>query len=523
MAANAVLTIGSVNNNNHRLLPIRQFFQGYRKTDLKSNEVILNVTIPLTAPDPSSPELIRTYKQAKRKDDDIAIVNACFRVKLQRIEHGFYCVKSLDLVYGGLAVTTICLENVREMSIGLIWGNEHDLDLIQNAILDEVRLAYSVPGGSPSYRRTLAVSFFVRFWHQVLGDLKKYRLTPTNDPNNTNIEEIQRPISSSSQIFRGVQSEPHIGTTQAHASALSQSCGTAKYLDDLPKHFGELVAYPVLSTKSHAYILSIDAERALRLDGVCDFITYKDVPRSNRFGLFKDEEFFASKEVLFYGQIIGLILADTKTTGKMAADLIRIEYESLDAVLTIEEAIEANSFYDQFDMHIEKGGHVDGYFEQLAHDDDLVFVNQCRIGGQEHFYLEPQGCLAVPRNEDDELVVYSSTQNPYEVQTEVAAVLGLPANRIVCKVKRLGGGFGGKETRATLLAVITSVASYKTKRPVRCVLDRHVDMLITGGKHPYWAKYKLRVSRDGFFKACDFDFVSNAGHSIDLYILILSF
>ena len=103
-----------------------------------------------------------------------------------------------------------------------------------------------------------------------------------------------------------------------------------------------------------------------------------------------------------------------------------------------------------------------------------------------HFYLETHGCLVVPQNEGDELDVYSSAQNPYEVQKEVAHALGIDMNRVVCKVKRLGGGFGGKETKPGIIAIISAIAARKLKQPVRVILERHIDMLITGTRHPFF-------------------------------------
>jgi xanthine dehydrogenase/oxidase len=217
-------------------------------------------------------------------------------------------------------------------------------------------------------------------------------------------------------------------------------------LDDIPKQPGELYASPVLSTKAHAYIRSVDASKALQLKGVVDYVSYKDVPHENVFGILKDEEFFASEKCLFYGQLIGLIIAESNQLARKAAALVQISYEDIPGgpVLTIEDAIERNSFYPEYTKKIQRGVIDEATFDKLKLEkDELVFEGVCRMGGQEHFYLETQGCLVVPKMEDNEFEVYSSTQNPSESQAEVASALGIPRNRVVCKVKRLGGGFGG--------------------------------------------------------------------------------
>jgi xanthine dehydrogenase/oxidase len=138
------------------------------------------------------------------------------------------------------------------------------------------------------------------------------------------------------------------------------------------------------------------------------------------------------------------------------------------------------------------------------------------MGGQEHFYLETQSVLVVPKGEDGEIDITSSTQNPSEVQQVVAEVLGLPANRVVCRVKRMGGGFGGKETRSAVLAAPAAVASFRLQRPVRCMLDRDEDMMSTGIRHPFLARYKVGFDSTGKLTALDVNLFSNGGNTMDL-------
>ena len=243
------------------------------------------------------------------------------------------------------------------------------------------------------------------------------------------------------------------------------------------------------------------------------------MPGHNVFGIIaKDEEFFASKEFHCVGQLIGMILADTKNLAKKAASLVEIEYEMLDQIITIEDAIENDSFLVGFERQIKKGDINENTFVIDDHlkGKEFVFEGTCRIGGQEHFYLETHGCLVIPKGEDNEIEVYSSTQSINDVQKEISYILDIPNNRVVSKVKRLGGGFGGKETRAAHLAACTAVAAHVTQRPVRIVLDRDVDMLLTGMRHPFMGMYKLRITHDGFFKAYELKMINNAGHSTDL-------
>ena len=264
IATNSWLNISSKSNGTRKVL-MRNFFLGYRKTDLKADEILLDVNVPLPQ---SHLEIVRSYKQAKRKDDDIAITNACFRVKLSE-EHK---IIDLDISYGGMAATTLYLSDINEKTKNLSWSEAGTLKLIEDLVLESVKLPYSVPGGMPTYRRTLAISFFNRYWNQVIRDLS---IENTNSPQNVfNLEEIERELTISKQdIGLGVEASK----LQSHLSALKQTTGVAKYLDDIPKVLGELYAGLVLSTKSHAYIKNVDPTKALKLNGVHRYVSYKGI------------------------------------------------------------------------------------------------------------------------------------------------------------------------------------------------------------------------------------------------------
>ncbi|KAG9618472.1 xanthine dehydrogenase, partial [Aureobasidium melanogenum] len=192
------------------------------------------------------------------------------------------------------------------------------------------------------------------------------------------------------------------------------------------------------------------------------------------------------------------------------ARAVKVEYEELPAIFTIEEAILKGSYFNHY-RYIQNGD-VDKAFAEADH----VFTGVARMGGQEHFYLETNACVAVPKPEDGEMEIFSSTQNPSETQTYVAQVTGVAANKVVCRVKRLGGGFGGKETRSIQLAGIVATAAKKVGRPVRCMLNRDEDILTSGQRHPFLARWKVAVNKDGKFQALDADVFNNGGWSQDL-------
>lgn len=187
----------------------------------------------------------------------------------------------------------------------------------------------------------------------------------------------------------------------------------------------------------------------------------------------RDERFLAKDVVEFHGQPIGMVYAETKEIAQMAAKLVHVEYEDLPAILTISDAIKAESFHD-FTNRVKRGTPPADAFKNCDH----IFEGVTKMGGQEHFYLETNTALVNPKPEDGEMEVWSSTQNIMETQTFVAQITGVPNSRIVAKVKRLGGAFGGKESRSVQLACILALAAKKCGRPMRCMLTRDEDMLV---------------------------------------------
>ncbi|KAF9292879.1 hypothetical protein BGZ88_006024 [Linnemannia elongata] len=494
-----------------RVVPATEFFVGYRKTALNpATDILTEIHIPLTRPG----EYIRSFKQAKRKDDDIAIVTAAIRVQLASdntiVETGFG--------YGGMSAFTCQAKNASAFLKGKTWGDNDVLQGALEALDQDLPMEVSTPGGMPEYRRTLAKSFFVRFWWDVI-EQQKLEVEHEHGDISLMTQEIHRDLSFGAQSDKGtVQfSETKIvSQSVAHVAAMKQVTGEALYTDDMPKLHNELYGAMVLSTRAHAKIVSIDTSAALAHPGVKAYYGHKDVPGNNVWGaaMFDDEEIFASEEVHCVGQIIGVIVADTQVIAQEAARKVKIEYIDLPHVVTIDEAIAADS-YIPLTKSIVKGD-VDAAFATCA----KVFEGQTRLGGQEQFYLETQAVLVNNKGEG-EFEIYASTQNANETQAVVASVLGVSAHKVACKVKRLGGGFGGKESRTIPLSCIMSVASYHQKRPVRCMLDRNEDMAISGQRNPFMGKWKVGLDENNKLVALDTELYLNAGWSSDLSVAVM--
>lgn len=503
VAAGAILTVESVSDGAQEL-SMDEFFVGYRKTKMPSHAIITKIMVPETQPR----EVVRTYKQSKRKDDDIAIVTGCFRIILDSENK----ITKARLVYGGVGPFTVAAKETAKVLEGQYITDDTHQQVLESAIdalAKEFNMPYSVPGGMASYRRTLVTSFFYKFYNELLHQMA---IGEADANAFAEVTRVHRPTGS--RKLDNPFQDNHVGTNYPHQSALKQSTGEAVYIDDMPPFHGETFAVQVLSTHARAKILSIDNTEALNLPGVQGWVDINDLPNKevNYWAPTPvgSEPFFADEEVFTVGQCIGVVVAEDREIAAHAARLVKVEYQDMDAIITIEQAIDAESFFDHQPQCIK------GDPEEAFKTSEYVFEGTARMGSQEHFYLETQGCIAVPEAEDDEMKIYSSSQNPTETQAFAAQILDVPINRIVAKVKRLGGGFGGKESRCCQLSSLAALAAKKFNRPVRMILSRAEDMLTAGQRHPFVFKYKVGLDKNYKFTALKTRIYANAGWSMDL-------
>ncbi|MDI6766929.1 MAG: xanthine dehydrogenase molybdopterin binding subunit [Bacteroidota bacterium] len=300
-----------------------------------------------------------------------------------------------------------------------------------------------------------------------------------------------------------------------HDSAIGHVTGEAIYIDDILVNEQLLIGKVVYSQYAHARIKSFDLSEAKKVNGVHVVLCYKDIPGHNQMGpVIKDEPVLAEQDITFIGQAMFLIAAETEEKCREAEKLIKVEYEPLDAILTLDEAIEKNSLLGP--PREMKRGDVDIALKSSKH----VLRGELRTGAQEHWYLETQTCLCVP-GEGNEINVFSSTQHPTETQTLIAEVLGIKRNEVVVEVRRMGGGFGGKETQANHVACWTALLCNVTKRPVKIRLFRDDDMIMTGKRHRYLTKYEAGFDDEGLIDAVKLEFNSDGGAATDLSFAIM--
>ncbi|PWZ00249.1 putative xanthine dehydrogenase [Testicularia cyperi] len=517
VATGAVLSYIDTTSTKEKQVNMRDFFLGYRKTALPAGSVITKLFVPWTEQDGS---VIHAFKQSKRKDDDIAIANGCLRLSLAA---DGTTIENATFAFGGMGPTTMQSTQVQAYLAGKPF---HDAATLSQALQilakDDFPLSYGVPGGMPVFRKSLALGFLTRFWALAaprLGLQTKLAIDSLPDLDDLATATLHRSVTRGMQDLENVAIKQPVGDSVPHLSAMKQVTGEALYIDDMPPVANELFAAFVLSQRAHAVLKTVDASEALSMPGVVDFISHRDIPEggTNRWnppGM--DETFFAEDKVYSVGQIIGLVVADSKKNAQAAAHRVRIEYEDLPHLLTIDDAIAAQSFFKPRPV-IQRGDDSEEGWAQYDH----VLEGETRMGGQEHFYLETNACLVVPGKEDSEIEVLSSTQNPSETQVFCAAIIGIPNNRVVARTKRMGGGFGGKESRTIAYSAPLTLAAHKLGRPVRMMLDRDEDMLTSGQRHPFLCKWKLAFSAAGKLERLHAKIYNNGGWSQDLSQAVL--
>jgi xanthine dehydrogenase large subunit len=300
------------------------------------------------------------------------------------------------------------------------------------------------------------------------------------------------------------------GQSTPHESARGHVTGEAIYTEDLLSRYpGTLHAWPVLAPHAHALLLHLDASPALEETGVVTTLTTADVPGEGDSGANRHDEPLFPVEVMHHRQAVAWVLGETLEAAKLGAARVKAEYRALTPILTIEDAIAAESYHSG-PMHIRRGNAA----EAIAASPHRL-SGELAIGGQEHFYLETQ-CALARMDESGGLIVDSSTQHPTETQIIVARALGIPCHQVSVQCLRMGGAFGGKEVQANPWAAYAALGAWKTGRPVCVRLPRHLDMVLTGKRHPFLARFKTGFDGEGRIRGVEIKLYSDGGWSLDL-------
>ena len=301
-----------------------------------------------------------------------------------------------------------------------------------------------------------------------------------------------------------------VGRARKHESAELHVRGEATYTDDIAELAGTLHAALGLSARAHARIRALDLAPVRASRGVVAVLTVADIPGLNDCGpIIHDDPILADGLVQYVGQPVFIVVADSHDNARRAARLAMVDYDDLPAILTPQAARAAGS-YVLPPMRLARGD-AQQAFARAPH----TVEGELYVGGQEQFYLEGQIAYAIP-GEDRGMHVYCSTQHPSEMQHVIAHALGLHSHHVTVECRRMGGGFGGKESQSALWAASAAIAAVATRRPVKLRADRDDDMLVTGKRHCFHYAYQVGYDDDGRILAAKVDMVTRAGYSADL-------
>ena len=301
-----------------------------------------------------------------------------------------------------------------------------------------------------------------------------------------------------------------VGLALAHDSAVRHVRGTAAYIDDLPEPAGTVHVAPGSAGEARGAIRSIDLDAVRAVPGVLAVLTAADIPGVNDCSpAFGDDPILAAGEILFHGQVVFAVVAESRDAARHAARAARIDIDSVAPRVTVDDGLAAGvDVLAPYEFRRGEPAHAIAAASRRLE-------GRLRIGGQEHFYLEGQAALAVP-GEDDEMRVWSSTQHPSEVQNLVAHMLGVPGAAVVCECRRMGGAFGGKESQAAQWACLAALAARVTGRPAKVRLDRDDDMTMTGKRHDFRVDWRCGFDGEGVLEGVDVELAGRCGYSADL-------
>uniref|UniRef100_A0A7I4Z3C4 Xanthine dehydrogenase n=1 Tax=Haemonchus contortus TaxID=6289 RepID=A0A7I4Z3C4_HAECO len=476
---------------------VSDFMDDQYHMKLKSGDVVVAVVFP------RSQKNVRvfTFKQGQRTGADTTVVNCVGVLRgKDNIENA-----RVALSFG--SGTVLCIKVNESLSGKSFDGLVGDNDELLKALDEDIGQFSSIPDFS--YRRALAKAAISKMCEELSGKATVEKEIPVDY------------LQLYTEWSKG--DSDACGRPLATQSSDRYTTGEAVFVNDM-KIKDVVHAGVVLSTRAHAKILSVDASEALSINGVLRYIDINNIPKggTNYPGMLPvnvlgpdNTPMFADGEVLAVGQVIGLVIAEDLETARRAAKLVKVCYEELPAILTMDEAIEQGSYHTEPLLL----GVEEEVVRNELRDCEFEIEGTTTTGGQEHCYMETQGSIAVP-GENDELIIHSSTQAMNMVQLYASAVLSVPANKVTVRVKRIGGAFGGKASQSLPPGVWAAVAAHAVNRPVSVMLTRNEDMLITGKRHPIMVKYRVGLDRDGTLRAAYLKVYVDGGYASDVSHLV---
>uniref|UniRef100_A0ACD5UUT5 Uncharacterized protein n=2 Tax=Avena sativa TaxID=4498 RepID=A0ACD5UUT5_AVESA len=494
---------------------------------LDPSTLLLSIFIPHWTPDSQTQinVVFETYRAAPRPlGNAVSYINSAFLGLFSLNEpSGDPVLSNLHLAFGAYGTEhAIRAKKVEEHLTGKL--------LTPSVVLEAVHLLREtiVPmeGTShPEYRVSVAVGFLFSFLSSISKDIKG----PGKALNISSISSVDTfdlrnpPLSSRREALSGDDYKP-VGEPIKKYGVELQASGEAVYVDDIPAPKNCLYGEFIYSTKPLAYVKNIKFKPSLASEKILTVISAEDIPSGGQnIGssiMFGDEPLFGAPIAEFAGQALGVVIAETQRYADLARKQVVIEYDTKGLkppILTVEQAVQNNSYFNVPPEWNPK--QVGDFSKGMAEADHKILSTEVKLASQNYFYMETQTALAIP-DEDNTMVVYSSSQHPELAQSVIAKCLGIPFNNVRAITRRVGGGFGGKATRSFNVATAAALCAYKLQRPVRMYLNRSTDMVMIGGRHPVKAYYSVGFKSDGKITALHLEVLINAGISPDVSPMI---
>ncbi|XP_023898071.2 abscisic-aldehyde oxidase isoform X1 [Quercus suber] len=506
---------------------------------LSSKTLLLNVKIPSwesiknISSETDTMLLFETYRAAPRPlGNALPYLNAAFLAEVSpcKTSDGII-VNNCQLAFGAYGTKhAIRARQVEEFLAGKILS----LDVLYEATKLVKAIVVPEDGtSSPAYRSSLAIGYLFDFFSPLIdnggkisnvlleGYIKNVNAYKINQ-NHVQLAHDNLPslLSSGKQVIELSEEYHPVGEPISKSGAAIQASGEAFYVDDIPSPENCLHGTFIYSTKPLAWVKGIQFQPKPLPDGVASIITFKDIPKGGENigskSIFGAEPLFAEELTQCAGQRLAFVVADTQKHADKAIKFAVVDYdlENLEPpILSVEEAVKRSSLFEVPPMFYPK--EVGDISKGMAEADHKILSAEVKLGSQYYFYMESQAALAIP-DEDNCMVVYSSSQVPEWTHAVIARCLGVPEHNVRVITRRVGGAFGGKSIKAMPVATACALAAHKLRRPVRIYLDRKTDMIMAGGRHPMKITYSVGFKSNGKITALQLDILINAGLSPDI-------
>ncbi|XP_062550715.1 uncharacterized protein LOC134215575 [Armigeres subalbatus] len=503
----AHLTIINVNGMMNNVTPQELIEEDMNK------KILTNIVLP--ALDPGI-HIFKSYKVQPRAQNAKAYVNAAFLIKLSSNKA---TVSQTSICYGGIHPSFTHAIKTEKALVGKYLFKNETIQEALKVLETEMILDWVLPDPNPVFRKQAALGLFYRF---VLSAApKNSKIVDPRFLAGTN--SLERPVSSGFQSFDTYPRNWPLTKNIPKIEALAQTSGEAQFINDIPHRHNELHAAFVTASQAKCNILRIDATRALALPGVVAFFSANDIPGRNDFmplmygvnhffpiGV-EAEEVLCSGKIAYYGQPIGIIVAESFEIANQAISLVDAVYSQTEGQIyaTVEDVVKAGATERIMSQPNSRTGPM---FKTTAAE-DITIKGKFYLAGQYHYSMETQSCLCIPQ--EDGMDVYSSTQWPDQVSSSISLMLNISQNRVNYHCRRVGGAFGSKISRSAQISSACALAAYHTHRPVRFVMSIEANMSSIGKRQGCWNNYEVSVTKKGKILKLSNTFIHDSGCSLN--------